>query len=89
VVSALITVKYVIRQCLQSSLIRHQLHSVERPYVFDVCNKAYSDKNSLINHKYIHSGECHYTCDVCNKTFSQQSSFNIHQHMHIVEGADN
>jgi len=54
-----------------------------------VCNKVYSDKCSLINHKHMHSGERPYSCELCNKAFSEQSSLNIHQHMHSFEGADN
>jgi len=53
-----------------------------------MCNKAYSDKCSLINHKHIHGGQRHYSCEVCNKAFSQQSSLNVHQHMHSVQITD-
>jgi len=52
--------------------------------MFVMCNKAYSDKSSLINHKCIHSGERPYVCDVCNKEFSRQSNL-IRQRLHSGE----
>ena len=42
----------------------------ERPYVCEMCNRAFSQKNTLIRHKRTHSGERPYVCEMCNKAFS-------------------
>ena len=73
-VSVLIPVICVIGLSVESNLTNHKrIHSGERSYTCDMCNKAFSQLSNLTAHKRIHSGERPYTCDMCSKAFSQQS----------------
>jgi KRAB domain-containing zinc finger protein len=51
----------------------------------DVCNKAFSERSSLLKHHCIHSGQRLHSCDVCNKAFSDKYSLIKHQHIHSGE----
>jgi len=68
-----IAVKYVIRHSGKRA-VRIDISDciVRSALMYVVCNRAYSDKISLINHIWKHSGERHYVCDVCNKAKSQR-----------------
>jgi len=50
-----------------------------------MCNKAYSEKKSLLIHQRTHSGERPYVCDLCNKAFIANSTLIIHQLIHSSE----
>ena len=45
-------VMFIIRHIVTSTLIQHKhTHTGEQPYVCDVCNKAYSDRSTMRQHK--------------------------------------
>ncbi|XP_023327404.1 protein tramtrack, beta isoform isoform X3 [Eurytemora carolleeae] len=50
--------------------------STSKKFPCEICNKKYSNKNSLLNHMGIHRGVTH--CDVCNTVFSSKSNLNFH-----------
>uniref|UniRef100_A0A6P5JNK2 Zinc finger protein 879-like n=1 Tax=Phascolarctos cinereus TaxID=38626 RepID=A0A6P5JNK2_PHACI len=62
-----------------------RLQNGEKWYHCNECNKAFSQRVSLIQHHRIHTGEKPYQCDVCGKTFRQSTGLTQHQTIHTGE----
>ena len=53
-----------------SGLDRHmRIHTNEKPYECDVCEKRFRRSGTLKSHMRIHTNEKPYECDVCEKLF--------------------
>ncbi|XP_068849495.1 zinc finger protein 772-like isoform X1 [Capricornis sumatraensis] len=60
-------------------------HSGQKHYECSECGKAFSRKDSLVQHQRVHTGERPYKCSECGKTFSRKPILAQHQRIHTGE----
>ncbi|XP_046455032.1 zinc finger protein 236-like isoform X2 [Daphnia pulex] len=70
---------------------RHErVHTGERPYKCDQCNRGFSQKNSLVSHqKAIHGREKPYQCTLCPYASSQKGNLRAHvRRLHLLASSE-
>lgn len=62
-----------------------RVHTKEKLYSCEICNKGFSDKIYLLKHIWIHTKEKLDICDICKKSFSQKYNPVVHLRVHAKE----
>lgn len=57
----------------------------QKPYVCEMCDKAFAQYGYLVVHRRSHSGERPYVCDVCEKRFTQSGNLTVHKRTHLAK----
>ena len=74
-----------------SDLVRHfRIHTKEKPFKCEECDRAFTVKSTLITHMKIHKNRSERQkppCDKCGKIFYSHASYKAHlkQHDHPIE----
>nr|CAD7198490.1 unnamed protein product [Timema douglasi] len=69
-------------RCKYSNLEKCLVHSEQRKYKCDVCDKSFKRKSHLNKHLLSHSEQRKYKCDVCEKSFKVKGELNRHLLVH-------
>ncbi|CAG9772220.1 unnamed protein product [Ceutorhynchus assimilis] len=75
--------RYTIRPDLKDHICK--VHTRERPFKCNVCNKRFLTGSVYYQHRLIHTNDRRYICDACGKKFFRADALNNHKRIHTNE----
>jgi uncharacterized Zn-finger protein len=70
---------------IDDCMLKTKTKTKEAKFVCEVCQKSFTQKGGLVNHRRIHTGEKPYKCDHCVKRFTQKCNLTRHLRIHTGE----
>jgi len=58
-----------------------RIHSGDKPYKCNMCDRAFSQSATLNRHIRVHTGDKPYKCSLCNKSFSHSGTLQTHKRL--------
>ena len=65
-----------------NDITEHPHDDKSRPYVCTVCDKRFTTKACLMDHRNKHTGEKLYSCSQCERSFLSRSALYHHRKIH-------
>ncbi|KAF7280946.1 hypothetical protein GWI33_005279 [Rhynchophorus ferrugineus] len=75
--------RYTIRPDLKDHI--RKVHTRERPFKCNVCNKCFLTGSVYYQHRLIHTNDRRYGCEICSKRFFRADALNNHKRIHTDE----
>ncbi|MHA1910754.1 MAG: C2H2-type zinc finger protein [Candidatus Kariarchaeaceae archaeon] len=67
---------------VDNSKIKFTEENQTKPYICEVCGRAFADGSNLQRHMRTHSGEKPYVCEECGRAFAQSGDLTKHMRTH-------